>query len=303
MTGGRNIALLGVPIDCLGYGGKPFGTELSPDALRRAGLARALAAEDLGDVGLRIASPARDAKWGIVGHDDVLDVTRTLRRHVAGLAARDRKLLLLGGCCSLVPGALAGLRDALGPVGLAYIDGHSDLYDGQTSPTGEAADVPLATMLGHGPASLVKALGPGRCVAPYHAALLGFRDREEAERNGSLLPEDIGEGFRFVDREGAGHDPAGVGSETAARLAGDSGCFFVSIDWDVLEPGVFPATDYLQPGGMSWAELTALARPLLSSPACVGLAMTCYNPEKDTAALDCGARIVDFLAGMFSPVS
>ena len=58
---------------------------------------------------------------------------------------------LVGGCCTLVPGALAGARDGLGQVGLAYVDGHLDTYDGQTSPTGEAADMPVSVIAGNGP--------------------------------------------------------------------------------------------------------------------------------------------------------
>ena len=65
--------------------------------------------------------------------------------------AEGRVPVVLGGCCTLVPGALAGARDALGESGLAYLDGHFDLYEGETSQTGEAADFPLAAAIGLAP--------------------------------------------------------------------------------------------------------------------------------------------------------
>jgi arginase len=49
------------------------------------------------------------------------------------------------GGCSLLPG-LAGARRTYGRVGPAYLDGHLDLYDGVTSPTGEAADMPISVV-------------------------------------------------------------------------------------------------------------------------------------------------------------
>ena len=57
---------------------------------------------------------------------------------------------LIGGCCTMVPGALAGVADVRGSVGLAHLDGHLDLYDEKSSPLGEAADMPVAVALGVG---------------------------------------------------------------------------------------------------------------------------------------------------------
>src|SRR5207342_3908915 len=96
---------------------------------------------------------------GIVGSPDVLSVTTELRRAVAASIGRGERPFLAGGCCAELPGALAGARDALGRVGLAYLDGHLDLYDGTTSPTGEAADMPVAVALGRGPQRWVEEAG------------------------------------------------------------------------------------------------------------------------------------------------
>ena len=49
---------------------------------------------------------------------------------------------------------------SVGDLGLVYVDGHLDFYDGVTSPTGEAADMPIAVLLGDGPAPWVGRVAP-----------------------------------------------------------------------------------------------------------------------------------------------
>ncbi len=57
-------------------------------------------------------------------------------------------------------GAVAGARDTFGRGGLVNVDGHLDLYDHRTSPTGEAADMPSAALLGLGWPGLLALVGP-----------------------------------------------------------------------------------------------------------------------------------------------
>ena len=152
----RDLVLVGVPIDCVGAPAPdeaPFGTELSPGALRAAGVTEALSGQDAGDLDVRLIGRDRDAETGVLGWPAVVEVTDAVRARVRDLVGDGRLPVVLGGCCSLLPGALAGARDALGSIGLAYFDGHLDLYDGRTSPTGEPADMPVAVVVGHGPAA------------------------------------------------------------------------------------------------------------------------------------------------------
>ena len=80
------------------------------------------------------------------------------------------------------------------------------------------------------------------------------------------------------------------------RRASAAGPFWLHLDVDVLDEAVFPATDYLQPGGLDWDELAALLAPLAASEALVGASLACYNPDKDPG-LACGRRLVAALAG------
>jgi arginase len=284
-----DVRLLGIPIDSAG--GR-IGTTFMPRVLREAGVIDAIGAQDLGDLDVLIDPPVRDPGTGIVGSDSVLDVTRTIREAVALHTDPDAKLVILGGCCTLAVGAIAGLRDKVGRVAVVYVDGHLDLYDGENSPSGEAADMPLAVALGFGPAAWVEAAG-GPSIVPADVALLGFRDLAEARGYGSVTPgalpgitaRDTGD----IRRAG----PAATAEEARAAVTAGDLRFFVFIDLDVLDESVFP-NDAPVPDGIDWPELRDLLAPLVRDSACLGLAVACYNPERDPER-ESARRIVSLL--------
>jgi arginase len=285
-------ATLGVPIDSVGRAG---GTELAPGALRELGVVGALDAEDRGDLDVRVHGEERDPETGIVGSSDVITTTAVLRGAVAETISAGARPFLLGGCCTELPGALAGARDALGRVALAYLDGHLDLYDGVTSPTGEAADMPIAVALGHGPGAWVDVAG-GASLELADVALVGHRDKDELA-SGMLELDWVGPALTHVPIEEVRADGASrIGERVAAGLSGRP--FWVHLDVDVLDEEVFPATDYLMPGGMTWGELRETLAPLASAPELLGASVACYNPEKDPDRA-CGRALVSALGEAF----
>jgi arginase len=270
-------AAIGVPIDSVGRAG---GTELAPDAVRAHGLLSRIGADDRADLPVRIRGERRDPETGIVGSPDVLSTTKAVRAAVREAAADGRRPLVLGGCCTVVPGALAGMRDAGEPLRVAYLDGHVDVYDGETSPTGEAADMPLSVAFGLGPAKWVQAAG-GASAAPADAVVLGARDPQEAAdiadlREGELSALEV-HGPERLRAAGL----ARSGERAAEGLARDGARYWIHLDVDVLDERAMPATDYLMPGGIDWDELADLLGPLCASPALAGLSLGCLNPEKD----------------------
>jgi arginase len=268
---------IGVPIDSVGRAG---GTEHAPAALHEHDLLGRLGAEDRGELAVRIRGEERDPATGVIGLADTLATTAAVRAAVRDIVADGRRPLVLGGCCALVPGALAGLRDGAGALGVAYVDGHVDVYDGTTSPTGEGADMPMSVAFGRGPDAWVDAAG-GASVAPADVVVLGARDPEEAAdiadlRAGTLAALEV-LGPAELRAEGL---PA-AGARAARRLGADGRPFWIHLDLDVLDERAMPATDYLMPHGLEFNELAQLLAPLGSSPALAGLSLGCLNPEKD----------------------
>src|SRR5918999_1177667 len=161
------FAAIGVPIDSVGRSG---GTELAPAAVRERGLLERVGARDRGDLDVRIRGDDRDPATGIVGAADVLAVTTAARAAVREAVTVGERPLVLGGCCGLVPGALAGLRDAAGPFGF-------------------------------GPKPWVEAAG-GPSAQPDRVVVLGARDPEEAADIAPLLAGELA--------ALAVHDPVGL---------------------------------------------------------------------------------------------
>jgi arginase len=269
--------VIGVPIDSVGRSG---GTEHAPRVMREAGVVDLLGARDAGDLGVHIRDERRDPETGVVGSGDVLAMTAAVRTAVREAVAAGERPFVLGGCCSLVPGALAGVRDVSGTLGVANLDGHVDVYDGDSSPTGEAADMPIGVALGREPRAWVEAAG-GPSTRPDLVIALGARDPDEREDIAALMAGELS-GVEAVSPEelrGAGLEA--VAERSAERLAERAGRFWLHLDVDVLDEAAMPATDYLMPGGLEWEELAVLLRPLAASPALAGVSIGCVNPEKD----------------------
>lgn len=290
---------LGIPIDSVGLGsGEARGTERAPAALREAGLAR-LGWADAGDLDVRITEAQRDPVTGLVGATEVLAATTRIREDVGDRVARGERPFLLGGCCALLPGALAGVRDAIGPLSLVYVDGHLDLYDGTTSPTGEAADMPIAVLLGSGPQAWNERVAPLPVVQPRSVALLGHRDPDERIELDKVLEDVRAQGLLAVDVQEIARDGAdGVALAATAHVAGDGLPLWLHVDVDVLDEVVFPATDYLMPGGLDWPSLVELLRPMAAMDSLVGWSLSCYNPDKDPDGAS-GRALVAALEAVF----
>ncbi|MGB0121438.1 MAG: arginase family protein [Solirubrobacterales bacterium] len=269
------LTLLGVPIDSVGRQG---GTELGPASLRQ-GLA-GLSLNDAGDTKQMIRGSQRDPANGWLDFADVVRMSVEVRQRVAEITAEGQVPVILGGCCTLLPPALAGARDSLGPIGLAFFDGHLDLFTGKTSPTGEGADMPVAAALGIAPPELLEVLGETPLVDPGSIAFIGARDQEELDLI-APLPAGLGIG-RIESRDSLRHaDLDQVGKSIACELTSSGQGFWLHLDVDILDRDAFPATDYLMTDGLSVPELKALLAPLAGSPDLIGINITCFNPEKD----------------------
>ena len=289
--------LVGVPIDSAGY---PNGLERMPQALRDAGIARYLNLRDDGDLPVAIAPPERDRITGIIGFESVCKTSDSIRAHIKNLLARGERPLVLGGCCTILIGIFAALREHYGRAGLAFVDGHLDFYDGRSSPTGEAADMELAILLGIGPTGLVGLAGTPPLVSSRDVVVFGHRDAEEALQAGALNPEVVAPGITLIDAQTIRKSvPSEWGIETAKRFESNARHFWLHLDLDVLDKDILPAVDYPMPDGLNWEAVAEFVGPLAHSPALIGVDITIYNPRLDPDG-QYAKQIVAWLAKMLS---
>jgi len=272
------FTMIGVPVDSAGHAG---GTELAPAAFRALGLGKAIAARDGGDLAVRIRAEGRDPETGVVALGDVCSTTGEVRRAVAETLVRGERPFLVGGCCAIVPGALAGVRDIRGGVSLAHLDGHLDLYDQTTSQLGEAADMPVTVAIGLGPRAWVDAAG-GPSLSSSDVWIVGYRDREQSLLDGMLMPEDLNPPIPCLTTDEVRQEgPGRAGARVAQALAVGAGNTWVHLDLDIVDPALFFANDAPVPEGLNWDELTERLAAICDSPALAGVSLGCYNPEKD----------------------
>jgi arginase len=275
------VTVIGVPTDSAGRTGGVAG---APATIRRAGLADGIVTPgggviDAGDIRF-------DPPTGIRGPDGVIDgpslagtLART-RHEVAVARRRGDSVVLLGGDCPILIGALAGCRDTDdAPPALLFVDGHEDAWPPEASTTGEAADMELGWLLGRGLARLdagLRAQIPR--LDPARTAVLGPRDRAEILAAGVEPLDELVEVVTDVD---VGRDPATVARTALERIAPNGVPWWLHVDLDVLSTEALPAVDYPQPGGLSWADLRALTAASLDRGACAGATVTIYNPDLD----------------------
>ncbi len=220
-----------------------------------------------------------------------------MRRASVAIASRVRDVLeagerplVLGGDCTV----LLGVFSALPPgSGLWFVDGHADFFDGQSSPTGEAADMDLAILTGHGPPGLLG--GDTTLVEAGAVVLLGHRPDDlhpDVARENARLDPSI---HAVTAPEVRERGPAAVGTEAAARLARRPA--WLHLDLDVLDERALPAVSYPQALGLDWHEFVSLNRPLAAAPNLLGISIADFNPDRDPDGAH-AARVAEAVAAI-----
>jgi arginase len=290
----RELDLIGVPYSSMA---RPGGIAEAIGVLRDAGLAERLAARgDVRDKGDLEPIPGEVARGtsGLLKEGALAQLVEATRAATGLSLDEGRRPLLVGGDCPVLLGALAAGRDRHGEAGLLLVDGHEDAWPPWRSETGEASDSEVAIALGtvEGLPEPVAQLLP--LLDSRALAMLGPRDREElAEANVDSLRDTVAL-FRH-DRAVRANGPAASAREAIAALGPGSPPFWLHVDLDVLKTDDFPAADYLQQGGLAWAELSAIAAAALADERCLGASVVIYNPDLDPDRSS-AARIVRFLS-------
>jgi arginase len=287
--------LLGAPLDS---SASSRGEERAPDALRAAGIASALGASDEGDVTGHLTDSGRDPETGVIAFNQLVAESRALQGAVSEILAAGDRPLVVGGDCTLLLGAIAGIRRHLTEVAMWFVDGHADYLDGATSETGEAADMELAMLTGTEPPGLCDLTPPAPMLRPENVVVLGHRPPElAADVAGELerVPEELA---RLSAWEISERGAARVAAEWEQRLAA-TGAVWLHLDLDALDEDELGSVTYSQSEGLIWAEFTELTRTFLASEALIGASVADFNPDLDPEGTD-ARRIVTALAEALS---
>lgn len=259
---------------------RAFGVEMLPIALKSAGLLTRLNASYGGRIDPPLFNPSRDPQTGILNAASIQSYSRQLAGAIVPVIQSGDFPILLGGDCSVLIGAMLGLR-RIGRYGLFFVDAHADFYQPEAEPSGEAASMELAIVTGHGAQVLTDLEGLQPLVRETDVVAFGYRDAEVAAADGS---QDIRATAVHIYNLAQARSPDVV---TAAQKAlahlsdNDLRGFWIHFDADVLDDAIMPAVDYRLPGGFQWDEAIDLLRLLLSTGQAVGISVTIFNPLLD----------------------
>jgi arginase len=185
---------------------------------------------------------------------------------VASILDSGRRPLILGGDHSITYPALRGLRPHYPRLGILHLDAHPDLYqDFQGDPYSHAC--PFARIMEEGLADRLVQVG---------VRTMTGHQREQAKRFGVEVIEMRGW------RDGT-------------RIPFDTPVY-LSLDLDVLEPGLAPGVSHREPGGLTVRQVLGILHALEAPLA--GADVVELNPLNDPTGLTAGvaAKLVKEIA-------
>ncbi|MDQ2878918.1 MAG: arginase family protein [Pseudomonadota bacterium] len=257
------------------------GAWRAPDALRAAGLERALPFRHIE----RLARPDyhADAQPGsrIRNGVAIRRFSERLARAV-GTALRSRQFpLVIGGDCSVLLGCLYG-AGSRGAVGLIHVDGHSDFfhpgnYD-SASRLGSAAGMDLALATGRGEPLLARWRG-GPLVQDAYVTQIGERD--ELDPDYAYPDIERTEIRRIPVRKVLNQGIARTVATALAPVNGQRRPLWLHVDCDVLDQSVMPAVDSPGTPGLDFGQLAELIARFLASGRLIGIDVTIFDPDLD----------------------
>jgi arginase len=276
----------------------PRGVETLPDALHAHDFVDRVGAT----VHRSLTPPAYSARpdpMGINNARALVTFAETLAEAVGAELDDGAFPLVLGGDCSIVFGPLLALARR-GRSGLLFLDGHADFAHPADDAAGEAASMDLALATGRGPEGFGPIGGHRPLIADDRVALLAYRVRDDGtDRHLDLRVEDTA--ITTIDlpelrRRGV---DASIADALSTVARDDLDGFWIHVDADVLDDALMPAVDYRTPDGLSWEELTAIARAAVASGRARGLDLTIFNPRLDPDGT-LAERLVAFLVDAVS---
>jgi len=261
----RNMVIIGAPS---GAGACGVGQEQTPAAIRAAGLIEQLSrvgfeVTDLGDSPVVPWRPDR-ANPQAQNLQAVVDVVRSTTNRVAdALVEHDGIALVLGGDCTVGIGTIAGIRQAIGRVALAYFDLHSDLNTPASATDGALDWMALGHMLAiEGSIPTLTAAGGNAPLLEPDQVVLFAHDLSHSTRFERGEIERLG--LARVALDEVRNDPEAAAHRAFELLATRSDRYAIHLDVDVVDFTDAPLSEH--PSRNSGLKLHETLRARRSSP-------------------------------------
>lgn len=258
-----SVALLGIPDD--EHSSFMKGPALAPPLIREA--LHSPAHHLVTETGVDLAVTERFVDLGDLEFDDSQNRRDQIREALERLLARQSRPLLLGGDHAITYPVVQAMAQSYPELSILHLDAHTDLYD-ELDGDRYSHGCPFARIMEEGLAQRLVQVGI-RTITPHH--------REQIERFGVEVIE-----MRHWRPD---------------QQLGLNGPVYLSLDLDVLEPGLAPGISHYEPGGMTPRELINLIQGIAAP--LVGADIVEYNPRRDVNSITAmvAARLLKELAG------
>jgi arginase len=277
----KPISLIGAPTD---VGAADRGASMGPEALRVAGLGRALAARGLDVVDRGNVSgppnPWLPPRGGYRHFDEVVAWNRAVMQAELAELEAGRMPILLGGDHCLGIGSISAVsrlcRDRNRRLRVFWLDAHADFNTAEISPSGNIHGMPVACLCGLGPSELTEMSGEVPAITADSVRQIGIRSVDPNEKR--LVHEAGLEIFdmRYIDEGGMRQ----VMQEALSGL--DDNCHLhVSFDVDFLDPSIAPAVGTTVPGGPGYREAQLCMEMIADTGFAASLDIMELNPAID----------------------
>jgi arginase len=253
----RQIAVIGVPLD---LGASRRGVDMGPSAVRVAGLEARLESlghevNDSGNIAVAIAETKSSGEQSARYLSEITETCTKAAELVLKSLEEGMTPVVIGGDHSVAAGTFSGVaefyRRRHQKVGLIWIDAHSDLNTPASSPSGNVHGMPLAALLGLGPAPLAEIFGFSPKVAPENTVLIGVRDIDASEKE-NIRRAGLTEVYTMRDIDERGMRTV---MEEALRAAGrGTAGYHISLDMDWIDPEDAPGVGTPVRGGATYRE-------------------------------------------------
>jgi arginase len=269
--------IFGVPMD---LGQDRRGVDMGPSAIRYARLQGSLEelgyhVEDLGNAATPL--PETVGEEGEIKHlATVRDVCEEVARRADDMTSEGYFPIFLGGDHSIAIGTVSGVARNAGRTGLIWLDAHADFNTPETSPSGNIHGMPLSVLTGNGHPDLVAIGGEGASVLTEDVVVVGLRSVDLEER---LLIKEAG--VRVYTMKEV--DAYGIASvvRRALRALSHLERVHVSLDLDVVDPGIAPGVGTPVRGGLTYREAHLVMELINEAGIATSLDVVEVNPILD----------------------
>jgi arginase len=279
----EKIRIIGVPMD---LGASRRGVDMGPSALRVAGLQSRLKqlgrqVEDIGNISVRQPEEQHYGEKNAKYLEEIAATCKDVAEIVRKTLDEDLIPLVLGGDHSIAVGTAAGVaahfRKESKRAGLVWLDAHGDMNTPESSPSGNVHGMPLAAIMGYGPAELVDLGGAKPMIEPRNVTLVGVRDLDSKERK--LIKESGAHIFTMRDIDERGMREV---MSDALRFAGDDTAgIAVSLDMDFVDPSDAPGVGTPVRGGVTYREAHLALEMIADTKSLVSFELVEINPVID----------------------